>query len=84
MWTADLFVGNISLMDFSFLFSAGGRVILACRDLKSAYSTRDEIVETTYNKNVVVKQLDLSSLQSISDFAKDVIHSQYKYRQSRK
>ena len=59
------------------LTCVGGRVILACRDLKSAYKVREEIIEDTYNPNVDVKHLDLSSLDSIAEFAKDVSSSKY-------
>ncbi|KAK7104588.1 retinol dehydrogenase 13-like [Littorina saxatilis] len=51
----------------------GGRVILACRDLKRAEKAREEIVSETGNENVVVKQLDLASMASIRQFAKDVV-----------
>lgn len=50
-------------------------MILACRDLKSAYVVREEIIEETYNRNVDVKHLDLSSLDSIADFSSDIIRS---------
>lgn len=47
-------------------------MILACRDMKSAYAVRDEIIEETYNKNVEVKHLDLASLESIATFARQI------------
>lgn len=50
----------------------GARVILACRDLTRARLAADEIRQLSGNGNVVVKKLDLASLQSVRDLAKDV------------
>ena len=61
-------------------FCAGSRVIMACREYKSALKAKDEIVEETYNTNVEVKLLDLGSLDSIANFAKDIHKSELTYR----
>ena len=53
---------------------------MACREYKSALKAKDEIVEETYNTNVEVKLLDLSSLDSIANFAKDIHKSELSYR----
>lgn len=53
-------------------FCPGARVILACRDMTRAHIAADEIRQQSGNGNVVVKKLDLSSLQSVRDLAKDV------------
>ncbi|XP_067938955.1 retinol dehydrogenase 13-like [Watersipora subatra] len=58
------------------LAKRGGRVILACRDLQSADKVREEIIEESFNPNVAIKHLDLVSLQSIADFAKDINSSE--------
>lgn len=50
----------------------GARVILACRDMTRARIAADDIRQQSGNGNVVVKKLDLSSLQSVRDLAKDV------------
>lgn len=55
-----------------FLFLQGARVILACRDMTKARIAADEIRQKSGNGNVVVKKLDLASLQSVRDLAKDV------------
>ena len=55
-------------------------MIMACREYKSALRAKDEIVEETYNTNVEVKLLDLSSLDSIANFAKDIHKSELTYR----
>lgn len=47
-------------------------MILACRDMTRARIAADEIRQKSGNGNVVVKKLDLSSLQSVRDLAKDV------------
>uniref|UniRef100_A0A3Q3ESK7 Si:ch211-107o10.3 n=1 Tax=Labrus bergylta TaxID=56723 RepID=A0A3Q3ESK7_9LABR len=50
----------------------GARVILACRDITRARIAADEIRLRSGNGNVVVKKLDLASLQSVRDLAKEV------------
>lgn len=50
----------------------GARVIMACRNIETATAIKDEIVKETGNTNIVVKKLDLSSQQSIRDFAADI------------
>lgn len=49
---------------------------MACREFKSGLKAREEIVEETFNRNVEVKLLDLSSLESIANFARDIHHSE--------
>lgn len=44
-------------------------IILACRNLEKTNKAKDEIIKETGNKNVLVMQLDTSSLQSVKDFA---------------
>lgn len=53
-------------------YCKGARVILACRDMTRAHIAADEIRQRSGNGNVVVKKLDLASLQSVRDLAKDV------------
>jgi len=47
-------------------------VILACRNKERAEAARDTIVQATGNKNVVVRELDLSRLKSVREFAERV------------
>jgi NAD(P)-dependent dehydrogenase (short-subunit alcohol dehydrogenase family) len=49
--------------------ASGAKVYMACRSIDSANSVKDEIIEKTKNKNIFVKELDLSSIQSIKNFA---------------
>lgn len=55
------------------LAKKGGRVLMACRDLRKCEKARKEIVEETFNKNVVCRELDLADCASIRKFAKQVI-----------
>ena len=48
---------------------AGGRVIMACRDMKKCQEVLTEIVEQTRNRNIHCRHVDLSSLESIRTFA---------------
>lgn len=47
-------------------------MILACRDMTKARMAADAIRQQSGNGNVVVKKLDLASLQSVRDLAKDI------------
>ncbi|XP_068612774.1 retinol dehydrogenase 12 [Brachionichthys hirsutus] len=58
------------------LAARGARVILACRDLRRAEQAAEEIRRSTGNQNVVVRHLDLASLYSVRQFAKDFLDSE--------
>lgn len=66
---ANTGIGKETALDMA---QRGARVILACRDMTKARIAADEIRQKSGNGNVVVKKLDLASLQSVRDFAKDV------------
>lgn len=51
-------------------------MILACRDMTRARIAADDIRQQSGNGNVVVKKLDLASLQSVRDLAKDVLENE--------
>jgi len=58
------------------LYAHGATVVMACRNLKKANKVRDEILSNTAGrglspKQLQVMQLDLSSLQSVTDFVKE-------------
>ncbi|XP_055379177.1 retinol dehydrogenase 14 [Condylostylus longicornis] len=52
------------------------RVIMACRNLETAEAARKEISEETGNNDIIVKKLDLGSLQSVRDFAADILKTE--------
>ncbi|KAG7234024.1 hypothetical protein INR49_005986 [Caranx melampygus] len=54
----------------------GARVVMACRDLTRAERAAEEIRRTTGNGNVVIRHLDLASLYSVRQFAKDFLDSE--------
>ena len=54
-------------------------MILACRSQSRGDEAKDDIVADTGNQNVLVKLLDLASLQSVSDFAADFNTSKVLY-----
>ncbi|XP_068180716.1 retinol dehydrogenase 12 [Antennarius striatus] len=58
------------------LASRGARVIMACRDLTRAEEAAEEIRRSTGNGNVVTRHLDLASLYSVRQFAKDFLDSE--------
>ncbi|XP_054916968.1 retinol dehydrogenase 12-like [Poeciliopsis prolifica] len=58
------------------LAGRGARVVMACRDLNRAERAADEIRKSTGNGNVVIRHLDLASVYSVSQFAKDFLDSE--------
>lgn len=66
---ANTGIGKETALDMA---KRGARVILACRDMTRARIAADDIRQQSGNGNVVVKKLDLASLQSVRDLAKDV------------
>lgn len=54
----------------------GARVILACRDMSRAHKAAEEVRKRSGNGNVTVKMLNLASLQSVRDLAKEVQQSE--------
>ncbi|TKS73423.1 Retinol dehydrogenase 13 [Collichthys lucidus] len=53
--------------------ASGARVILACRDMDRANKAAEDVRKESGNDNVIVKKLDLASLQSVRQLAKDVL-----------
>ncbi|KAM3877497.1 retinol dehydrogenase 13 [Diretmus argenteus] len=70
---ANTGIGKDTALDMA---CRGARVILACRDMTKANAAADEIRQRSGNGNVVVKKLDLASLQSVRDLTKDVLESE--------
>ncbi|XP_053722798.1 retinol dehydrogenase 13 [Synchiropus splendidus] len=70
---ANTGIGKETALDMA---RRGARVILACRDMTRARVAADEIRQRSGNGNVVVKQLDLASLQSVRDLARDMERSE--------
>ncbi len=50
--------------------------MMACRDLTRAEQAAEEIRRSTGNGNVVIRHLDLASLYSVRQFAKDFLDSE--------
>ncbi|XP_052457960.1 retinol dehydrogenase 11-like [Carassius gibelio] len=66
---ANTGIGKETAVDMA---KRGARVILACRDMDRANRAADEVRTRSGNGNVIVKMLDLASLQSVRALAKDV------------
>lgn len=45
---------------------------MACRNLEKGEDAKKRIIQQTDNTNIVVKQIDLSSLKSVQNFVDDV------------
>ncbi|XP_075884937.1 retinol dehydrogenase 12 [Nelusetta ayraudi] len=58
------------------LAARGARVVMACRDLTRAEQAAQEVRLSTGNGNVVVRHLDLASVYSVRQFAKDFLDTE--------
>ncbi|KAM4580238.1 retinol dehydrogenase 13 [Odontesthes bonariensis] len=58
------------------LAGRGARVVMACRDLTRAKQAAEDIRRSTGNGNVVIRHLDLASVYSVTQFAKDFLESE--------
>jgi len=70
---ANTGIGKETAVD---LARRGARVILACRDMDRANKAAEVIRKSSGNGNVIVKKLDLASLQSVRELAKDILASE--------
>jgi len=70
---ANCGIGKETVRD---LAKRGARIIMACRNLDKANRARDEIVNETGNQNLIVMKLDLSSQQSVRDFANEFLNKE--------
>ncbi|KAM9754611.1 retinol dehydrogenase 13-like [Menidia menidia] len=70
---ANTGIGKETAVD---LAKRGARVILACRDMDRANKAAQDVRKRSGNNNVIVKKLDLASLESVRHFAKDVLASE--------
>ncbi|KAF5292429.1 hypothetical protein FQA39_LY13976 [Lamprigera yunnana] len=60
------------------LAKTGAKIIMACRNQETGRNARDEIIEATGNNSVILKKIDLSSFQSIREFADDINNTEKK------
>ncbi|XP_029378203.1 retinol dehydrogenase 13-like [Echeneis naucrates] len=58
------------------LAKRGARVILACRDMDRANKAAEDVRKKSRSDTVIVKKLDLASLQSVRQLAMDVLASE--------
>ncbi|XP_072015689.1 retinol dehydrogenase 11-like [Amphiura filiformis] len=58
------------------LAARGARVILACRDVGKAQKAADYVKESTGNENIIIRKLDLASLASVRQFAKEILEEE--------
>lgn len=54
-------------------FCSGARVILGCRDVTRGEEAAKKIRRASGNGNVVFRQLDLASLESVRKFARETL-----------
>ncbi|KAK5644495.1 hypothetical protein RI129_005795 [Pyrocoelia pectoralis] len=67
-------IGKVTVEDF---YKRGARVIMACRSKSKAEEARDDIKKTCQNSTqtgeIVIVELDLTSIQSINECAKKLV-----------
>lgn len=66
-------LGLVTAKDFS---KRGARVIVACPFEEEGTNARQQIINESGNQNVIFKHLDLSSLASVREFAKEIQKSE--------
>lgn len=66
---ANTGIGKETAID---LARRGARVIMACRDMKKGEAALNDVAERTGSSKLVLKQLDLASLESVRAFAEDI------------
>lgn len=66
---ANTGIGKETAVD---LANRGARVILACRDKSRGENALADVIKRTGSKQVVLKSLDLASLESVRKFAQDI------------
>ncbi|XP_017027013.1 retinol dehydrogenase 13-like [Drosophila kikkawai] len=59
-------IGKATVLEIA---KRGGTVYMACRDMNRCNEARDEIIKETNNQNIYSRELDLSSFDSIRNFA---------------
>ena len=52
-------------------YSKDFEIILACRNIQKAENAKEQIIEETGNSNIIVMQLDTSSIKSVRQFVED-------------
>jgi NAD(P)-dependent dehydrogenase (short-subunit alcohol dehydrogenase family) len=53
------------------------RIIMACRNLEKTNSVKAKIVKESQNNNLIVMEIDVSSLESVKNFVKNYKNSSY-------
>ena len=74
--TPETTATTLKLTVYVCVFSPGGRIIMACRNTEKGEQARQEVVEETGNEQVLVRELDLGSLESVQKFAKEFNESE--------
>lgn len=59
-------IGKATAID---LAKRGAKIYMACRNLEKADVARLEVIERSGNEKIFIKKLDLSSLDSVREFA---------------
>jgi len=70
---ANTGIGKETAID---LATRGAKVILACRNFQKAKLAQGDIIEASRNDNVIVRELDLTSLSSVRKFAAAILESE--------
>ena len=77
--TVLVFIPGIGLETARDLSRRGARVILGCRNMNKGISAAQDIVKSSGNKNIEVKKLDLSSMATVRQFAKEFMETEQRY-----
>lgn len=59
------------------LAQAGAHIVMANRNLETSKKVRNEICETTHYRKIDIVKLDLSSLKSVEEAAKEILEKKW-------
>ncbi|XP_066923113.1 retinol dehydrogenase 11-like [Clytia hemisphaerica] len=68
-------IGKVTALKFA---QQGAKIIMGCRNMETGKQAQEEIKKQSENENVVLKKLDLGSLQSVREFSEEVLKEEEK------
>nr|XP_039268676.1 retinol dehydrogenase 12-like [Styela clava] len=66
---ANTGIGLATAIDMA---NRNARVIMACRDMEKGNAAKEKVIQETGSNDVILKELDLASFESIREFAADI------------
>ena len=61
------------------LAGRGARLVLGCRNVEKGIRAAEQIMTETGNRDLVVRKLDLSCMQTVRQFAREFYETEQRY-----